>query len=667
LSDIFISYARIDRKKASIIAGSLKSKGWSVWWDRKILPGKPFDEIIEKALGESKCVVVLWSKVSITRPWVKEEAREGLKKEILVPALIDEVDPPLGFKSIQAANLVNWNGTSPNTEFDKFVESISLIVNSSIIERDVEILTHDNLETDPEEYELLTSYIGLDIGLKHSVISIYNESNCTTEIVEIEDLLGNRTPLIPNVLVFDKNSNSCKIGFEAENMSSIYPELTIRSIRRVLGYNREHVINNRIYSPAQLAGLLINKLKEICVNHLIETKKKFYDIQHAIVVVPAFFYDLQIRDILEACKIAKLYTEDITHSITKEMDNDNFNVVGGIIIDEPSATALYFVNLFHDIRPDLIEEIEQGQIKHMLIFDYGDDYLDVSIVCVDYYPKFGIGIKVLSNKKNNKIGSDQIDLVILNQMLNASEIDYPNFDTTLISDNFKKLNERKENEQWCVDLWVDILRIRSHWKEEAINCKKALSEVDQFQFYVSRRDIITIKEGQLIESEKDFIFNIEKLLFENWIAGLLMQCEDVINKVIDQANLNKEDITNVIHTGHSSLIYGVQQRVREIFPTLDNYKNIILFEEHLRICVAQGAALYGAQRKALQAIGKGVYLIEKARKLPYGYGTHKNSYGKLFYDPIVPIGESYPLHTIKSYSPEECPGHIKTLFLSKRR
>ena len=43
MSDIFISYASADRDRARLLADALAQKGWSVWWDRTIPPGKEFD------------------------------------------------------------------------------------------------------------------------------------------------------------------------------------------------------------------------------------------------------------------------------------------------------------------------------------------------------------------------------------------------------------------------------------------------------------------------------------------------------------------------------------------------------------------------------------------------------------------------------------------------
>jgi hypothetical protein len=42
-ADIFLSYARGDRQKAESLARALHDAGWSVWWDRSILPDIPMD------------------------------------------------------------------------------------------------------------------------------------------------------------------------------------------------------------------------------------------------------------------------------------------------------------------------------------------------------------------------------------------------------------------------------------------------------------------------------------------------------------------------------------------------------------------------------------------------------------------------------------------------
>ena len=65
MSHIFISYSSKDRPKTKALAGILEKKGWKVWWDKNLKPGKAFDHAISKALDEAGCIVVLWSKNSV--------------------------------------------------------------------------------------------------------------------------------------------------------------------------------------------------------------------------------------------------------------------------------------------------------------------------------------------------------------------------------------------------------------------------------------------------------------------------------------------------------------------------------------------------------------------------------------------------------------------------
>jgi hypothetical protein len=128
MADVFISYARSDRQKAQTIAETLEQQGYSVWWDLRISPGKTFATVIEEAIAKAKCVVVLWSKESVKSDWVQTEASEGKKRNILVPALIQDVDIPLEFRRIQAADLRNWQKPKPHAEFTHMLYGIADIV-----------------------------------------------------------------------------------------------------------------------------------------------------------------------------------------------------------------------------------------------------------------------------------------------------------------------------------------------------------------------------------------------------------------------------------------------------------------------------------------------------------------------------------------------------------
>lgn len=112
MADIFISYANEDREAAARLAGLLESVGWSVWWDRRIPAGRTWRSVLEDALKDMRCMIALWSQHSVESPWVAEEAEEARRLgKTLVPILIQRVEPPIGFRAIQAADLVAWNGS----------------------------------------------------------------------------------------------------------------------------------------------------------------------------------------------------------------------------------------------------------------------------------------------------------------------------------------------------------------------------------------------------------------------------------------------------------------------------------------------------------------------------------------------------------------------------
>jgi TIR domain/Bacterial Ig-like domain (group 2) len=111
MADIFLSYANEDREAARAVASLLESAGCTVWWDRRIPAGRTWRSMIEEALREMRCMVVLWSTHSVDSDWVKEEAEEARALGKLIPVLIEPVKPPVGFRSIQAADLIDWDGS----------------------------------------------------------------------------------------------------------------------------------------------------------------------------------------------------------------------------------------------------------------------------------------------------------------------------------------------------------------------------------------------------------------------------------------------------------------------------------------------------------------------------------------------------------------------------
>jgi len=130
MADIFISYAHQDFNRIEPLVDALQDKGWSVFWDRTIPAGKNWRNYIGKALNDAKCVIVVWSNYSIESQWVSEEADDAMNRNVLVPVFYDNVQPPIGFRSIQVANLVEWTPTEHSSQFDQFIKDVNQVINT---------------------------------------------------------------------------------------------------------------------------------------------------------------------------------------------------------------------------------------------------------------------------------------------------------------------------------------------------------------------------------------------------------------------------------------------------------------------------------------------------------------------------------------------------------
>lgn len=125
MADIFLSYAREDRDTAAALVATLTDCGWSVFWDHHIPTGKSFDRVIEEQLDAATCVIVMWSRHAVASDWVRAEAREGARREILRPVQIDGATLPLEFRHLQTVNLSDWRRGTPHAECDRLLADLA--------------------------------------------------------------------------------------------------------------------------------------------------------------------------------------------------------------------------------------------------------------------------------------------------------------------------------------------------------------------------------------------------------------------------------------------------------------------------------------------------------------------------------------------------------------
>lgn len=124
MARVFLSYARDDASTAQKLASALVEAGHDVWWDFHLHGGSRFSDEIDRALKNAQVVVVLWTPSSVTSAWVQDEAAEGRDSGRLLPVLLDDTKPPLGFRQFQCVDLAKWNDEGQVAPLQNLISAI---------------------------------------------------------------------------------------------------------------------------------------------------------------------------------------------------------------------------------------------------------------------------------------------------------------------------------------------------------------------------------------------------------------------------------------------------------------------------------------------------------------------------------------------------------------
>ena len=116
---MFVAYDQPDKERAQRLVHALEASGFAVWSHADLTSGENWHSEIEAALEAASCVIVLWSRSSVGPggEFVRDEARRALERGVLLPVLLHRVDPPLGFREIQAIDLSRWRSSRSNPSF----------------------------------------------------------------------------------------------------------------------------------------------------------------------------------------------------------------------------------------------------------------------------------------------------------------------------------------------------------------------------------------------------------------------------------------------------------------------------------------------------------------------------------------------------------------------
>jgi len=203
--------------------------------------------------------------------------------------------------------------------------------------------------------------IGIDLGTTNSEVALSVDG-------KIEVLAVDGHEQLPSVVGIGEDG-TLLVGMAARNQYALYPERTVRSVKREMGSDRRFTLGDQDYSPQEISALILGRLKAAAEARLGEPVHK------AVITVPAYFSDAQRQATREAGAIAGLQVARI--------------------INEPTAAALTY------------ESGHQGA-KRILVYDLGGGTFDVSVVRME-----DDNVEVLASHGNNHLGGDDFDQKIV--------------------------------------------------------------------------------------------------------------------------------------------------------------------------------------------------------------------------------------------------------------
>ncbi|MBS0382322.1 MAG: TIR domain-containing protein, partial [Proteobacteria bacterium] len=128
MADVFISYARADKARVAPLVEAIEAKGWSVWWDPEISPGREFDDEIDTELQAAKAVLVVWTPTSVVSRWVRGEARDAAERGILVPVRFEQARLPIDVRAIHTTDLDDWREDAAHPAVQECLHALDAMV-----------------------------------------------------------------------------------------------------------------------------------------------------------------------------------------------------------------------------------------------------------------------------------------------------------------------------------------------------------------------------------------------------------------------------------------------------------------------------------------------------------------------------------------------------------
>ena len=372
--------------------------------------------------------------------------------------------------------------------------------------------------------------IGLDLGTTFSCIGVYR--NGGVEI--IPNSIGER--ITPSVVIF--KDDKILVGEDTTEHLVENCDSCIYAIKRLLGMDfQNEEYKEEIKRLLPFIELELNKKdskekKDAKSEPDAANKgKKKYSPAEISVEISSLIIKKMVKNAEEYLgkKIKKLvitvpaYFHEEQKKLTKQAaEMSKLDVI--TIINEPTAAALAY--------GFTKEKIENEKI---LVFDLGGGTFDVSILSFKKEEKSDIKyLEVISTSGDMHLGGEDFDNALVNYILNKM-----------------KDKEKIEKDNKCM----------KRLKLACENIKKILSTTDK-----------TILRLTNFYNNIDIDMTITKEDFEKRCAKLFERLKTPINTALSIANLEKEDIDEVILIGGSTRIPKVKKTVKEFFSEVKAIK-----------------------------------------------------------------------------------------------
>lgn len=372
--------------------------------------------------------------------------------------------------------------------------------------------------------------IGIDLGTTYSCVGVYK--NGRVEIIANDQ--GNR--ITPSYVAFTPDSGERLIGDSAKNQLTTNPENTIFDAKRLIGreFNEKVVQDDMKLWPFKVNNK--NNKPHVQVNVGSDVKQFAPEEISAMVL-------LKMKEIAEsylgyevkhAVVTVPAYFNDAQRQATKDAGTiSGLNVVR--IINEPTAAAIAYGL-----------DKKEGE-RNILVFDLGGGTFDVSLLTIDN----GV-FEVLATNGDTHLGGEDFDQRVM--------------------EYFIKLYKKKSGK----DLRKDHRAVQK-LRREVEKAKRALSVQHQVKVEVE-----SIMDGE------DFSETLTRAKFEELNMDLFRGTLKPVQKVLEDADLKKEDVHEIVLVGGSTRIPKVQQLLKEFFNGKEPSRGINPDE-----AVAYGAAVQG--------------------------------------------------------------------------